>query len=147
MSNSSLSVEIDVEGVIQALSGTKKSLKSIRKQTVGIIAKGVKKTITSAIRSSGLNKRTGELFQAYRYKVKKDGSEANVFPKALNSNSTIYPKAMTLSYGHNGPTERAAQWHIKALGFVDSGRQYIESGNYQRDIDNMVEKQLQKYWG
>lgn len=141
-----LSVQADIAEVQEALAGTSKSMLSIQKQTVGIIAKGTVKAIKTAINST-TEKRTGELSKAYRYKVRKDGSEANVFPKALRSDSTIFPKAMTLSYGHSGPTKRAKNWSIKALGFVQSGQQYVESGGYMNDIEEMVQKQLDKYWG
>lgn len=142
-----LSVELDIKEVQEALSGTSQSLVSIKKQTVGIIARGTAKTVTNAIKATDLNKRTGELLKAYRYKVKKDGSEANVYPKALKSDSTIFPKAMTLSYGHTGPTKRAKNWNIKALGFVQTGKTWVDTGSYMKDVEEMVDKQLTKYWG
>lgn len=141
-----LGIEADVSGAVKALEGTSKSLKSIERQVVGIVARGGVKAIKSAIRTSGLQRRTGELLKAYRYKVKKSGGEANIFPKALNSSSTIYPKAMTLSYGHTGPTRRNSRWEILPRCFVQSGREWIESGKYDRDIERMVQKQLDKYW-
>ncbi len=141
-----LSIEADVSGAQEALAGTSKSLKSIKKQTVGIVARGAVKQIKAVINAT-TQKHTGELSKAYRYKVKRDGSEANVFPKALNSKDTIFPKAMTLSYGHSGETKKAKNWNIRALGFVQTGRAWIESGAYMNDIENMVDKQLHKYWG
>lgn len=141
-----ISIEADIAGAQEALAGTNKSLKSIQKQAVGIVAKGAVKQIKAVITST-TQRRTGELSKAYRYKVKKDGSEANVYPKALNSKNTIFPKAMTLSYGHSGETKRSKNWNIRALGFVQSGKAWIESGSYMNDIENMIDKQLQKYWG
>jgi len=141
-----ISVEADVAGVEEALKGTAKSLVTIKRQAVGIIAKGAVKQIKAVIETT-TEKRTGELSKAYKYKVYKDGSQANVFPKALNSKSTIYPKAMTLSYGHIGPTKRANSWNIKALGFVQSGKAWVDSGAYMPELNNMVDKELDKYWG
>lgn len=141
-----LNIEADVSGAQEALEATNKSLTSIQKQTVGIVARGAVKQIKAVINAT-TQKHTGELSKAYRYKVKRDGSEANVYPKALKSNNTIFPKAMTLSYGHSGPTKRSANWNIRALGFVQSGKAWIASGSYMDDIENMVDKQLQKYWG
>ena len=141
-----LSIEADINQVEQALAGTSKSFETIRRQAVGIIAKGAVKKIKAVIQTS-TQKRTGELLKAYRYKVRRDGTQANVFPKAINSDSTIYPKAMTLSYGHNGKTRRASSWHIKALGFVQSGKAWVDSGAYMPDLENMVDKELNKYWG
>lgn len=141
-----LSIEADVLQVQEALSGTAKSMESIRKQAVGIIAKGAVTQIKAVI-SAKTEKRTGELIKAYRYKVYRDGSQANVFPKALNSNSKIFPKAMSLSYGHSGKTKRASSWHLKALGFVQTGKAWVDSGAYMPALENMVSKELDKYWG
>lgn len=141
-----LSIEAEIDQVEQALSGTSKSFETIRRQAVGIIAKGAVTKIKAVIQSTTA-KRSGELIKAYRYKVRRDGSQANVFPKALNSDSTIFPKAMTLSYGHDGKTKRAANWHIKALGFVQSGKAWVDSGAYMPELENMVDKELNKYWG
>lgn len=141
-----LGIEADINQVEQALSGTSKSFETIRRQAVGIIAKGAVNKIKAVIQAT-TQKRTGELLKAYRYKVRRDGTQANVFPKAINSDSTIYPKAMTLSYGHSGKTARAANWHIKALGFVQSGKAWVDSGAYMPDLENMVDKELNKYWG
>lgn len=141
-----LTVDADIKDVEEALAGTSQSLTSIRKQAVGIIAKGAVKTIKAAI-SSTTQKRTGELSKAYRYKVKRDGSQANVFPKALKTDSTIFPKAMTLSYGHTGKTKRANNWNIRALGFVQSGQAWVDNGGYMNELEEMVDKQLKKYWG
>lgn len=141
-----LSIEAEINQVEQALAGTSKSFETIRRQAVGIIAKGAVTKIKAVIQTSTV-KRSGELLKAYRYKVRKDGSQANVFPKALNSDSTIFPKAMTLSYGHDGKTKRAANWHVKALGFVQSGKAWVDSGAYMSDLENMVDKELNKYWG
>ena len=53
---------------------------------------------------------------------------------------------MTLSYGHSGETKRAKNWTIRAFGFVQRGKAWIESGSYMDDIENMIDKQLQKWW-
>lgn len=148
MANQIISAQVDIEEVQQALSGTSKSLKSIQKSVLRIAAKGTAKQIKAVINTSDLQKRTGELSKAYVYKVKKDGSEANVYPKALTAKDrTIFPKAMTLSYGHEGPTKRAKSWHIAPRGFVQAGQQYAESGSYMNDVQKMIDKELEKYWG
>ncbi len=140
--------QVDIEDVEKALAGTSKSLKSIRKSVLRIAAKETAKRVKAAINTSDLQRRTGELLKAYVYKVKKDGSAASVFPKALSGNgNTIFPKAMTLSYGHDGPTKRASHWHIAPRGFVQAGQQYAESGAYMEEVQKMVNKELEKYWG
>lgn len=143
-----IETQVDIAEVEKALSQTNKSLKSIRKGVLRIAAKETSKKVKAALNTSDLHRRTGELAKAYVYKVKKDGSEANVFPKALvGKDKTIFPKAMTLSYGHDGPTKRAASWHIAPRGFVQSGQQYAESGAYMTEVQKMVDKELEKYWG
>lgn len=142
-----INTEIDISQVEQALAGTSKSLKAIQKSVLRIAAKETAKRVKAAISTSDLHTRTGELAKAYVYKVKKDGSAANVFPKGISGSNTIFPKAMTLSYGHDGPTKRAANWHVAPRGFVQTGLQYAESGAYMTEVQKMVDKELEKYWG
>lgn len=141
-----LGVEVDIKEVQTALAGTSKSIISIQKQALGIIAKGAVSQLKAYIKLS-VHSRTGELAKAYRYKVKKDASQANVYPKAMHSDSTIFPKAMTLSYGHTGPTKTAKNWNVKALGFVQKAKAWVDSGAYDNELQKMVDKTLDKYWG
>ena len=142
-----LATEVDVSAVQDALSETSKSLKSIQRSTLRIVARATAKTVRAAIISSDLHVRTGELRKAYTYKVKRDGSEANVYPRALtNGDRTIFPKAMTLSYGHNGPTKRFRNWRIAPRGFVQRGQQYAENGGYMDEVQKLIDKELEKYW-
>ena len=139
--------EVDVSQVQEALSETTKSLKSIQRSTLRVVASATAKTVRAAIISSDLHVRTGELRKAYTYKLKRDGTEANVYPRALtNGDRTIFPKAMTLSYGHDGPTKRARNWKIVPRGFVQRGQQYAESGDYYPEVQKLIDKELEKYW-
>lgn len=138
---------VDVSAVQEALSETSKSLKSIQRSTLRVVASATAKTVRAAIISSDLHVRTGELRRAYTYKLKRDGSEANVYPRALtNGDRTIFPKAMTLSYGHQGPTKRARNWRIVPRGFVQRGQQYAENGDYMDEVQKLIDKELEKYW-
>lgn len=134
-----LSVEADVSRAQSALSGTTKSLVSISRQTMGIIGRGAVSVVKKEIKAT-TQKRTGELLKAYRYKVKKDGSEVNVFPKGIkNEGREIFPKVMALNYGtKNG--------RLKSRGFVQVSERYAESRAYEADIDKMIQKELAKYW-
>jgi len=139
--------EVDVSAVQDALSETSKSLKAIQRDTLRVVARATAKTVRAAIISSDLHVRTGELRKAYTYKLKRDGSEANVYPRALtNGDRTIFPKAMTLSYGHQGPTKRARNWRIVPRGFVQRGQQYAENGDYMDEVQKLIDKELNKYW-
>ena len=139
--------EVDVSADQDALSETSKSLKAIQRDTLRVVARATAKTVRAAIISSDLHVRTGELRKAYTYKLKRDGSEANVYPRALtNGDRTIFPKAMTLSYGHQGPTKRARNWRIVPRGFVQRGQQYAENGDYMDEVQKLIDKELEKYW-
>ena len=139
--------EVDIAPVQEALSETTKSLKSIQRSTLRVVASATAKTVRAAIISSDLHVRTGELRKAYTYKLKRNGTEANIYPRALtNGDRTIFPKAMTLSYGHDGPTKRARNWKIVPRGFVQRGQQYAESGDYYPEVQKLIDKELEKYW-
>lgn len=144
-----LNATVDVSSVQEALAGTSKGLKAIERQTLRIAARATAKQVRALIVASDLRRRTGELRKAYSYKVKRSGKEAVVFPKALGGGKgdTIFPKAMTLSYGHDGKTERASNWRIAPRGFVQGGQQFAESGAYMDEVQRMVDKELDKYWG
>lgn len=144
--NNPISIEADVSEVVEALSGTAQGLTSIKRQAVGIVARGTVKQIKAFI-SSNAGRITGELAKAYRYKVHKDGSQANVFPKAIHSGNKIVPKVVVQSYGHSGPTKKDRNWDVKAIGFIQAGKAWVESGSYMSDVEKMVDTQLEKYWG
>lgn len=146
-----MTVELEAEGledVRDALSSIGKSMGSVESKVLTVAARGTVKAVKSAIRNSvpKLKRRTGELLKAYRYKARKGKHDAVVYPKALAGSSTIFPKAMTLSYGHSGPTKRASDWHIPARGFVQTGRQYLEAGSYMSEVEAAVQKELDRYW-
>lgn len=142
-----ISVQTDIEDAIKKLSTTPKAEKSIAKQTLGIIGKGTAKRITSAIKGSGLQNRTGELAKGFIYKVKKDGSSVTVYPNTTDWGSKIFPKAYVLSFGHSGSTTRAKSFTVEARGFIQSGRTWAEAGGYKAEVDKMVDKVLNKYFG
>lgn len=137
MSSNFIVVEVEVGEVFEALRGTSKSLKSIQKQSLGIIArkglKALKMRIKETIRHP--ERSTGELQRAYRYKVRKDGSEVNIFPKAKGG-SRIFPKAFMQNYGYEKPK-----------AFVQYAENVIKNHDYENDLQKMVDKTLEKYWG
>jgi hypothetical protein len=132
-----LSVELDISRAQTALSGTSKSLVTISRQTLGIIGRGTVDVVKKEIRAT-TKRRSGELLRSYRYKVKKDGSEMNVFPKGIKGEN-IFSKVMALSYG----TENG---RLRPRGFVQKGNNYIEGSEYEASIDRMIDRELAKYW-
>lgn len=139
-----ISIEADIEQTQKALEKTAKSVSSISATTLRIVAKDAVKVIKATIKNSGLNKRSGELLKCYDYrKSKRNANMFVVYPEALNGEASIFPKVMALSYGSDKRPNR----HLKAFGFVQAGQRAIENGNYKTQIEEMIDKELQKYWG
>lgn len=141
-------VEAEVAEVQKALEGTSKSLTSIQKQALGIIARQGVKTIRQKIRQTIEHKSrsTGELQKAYAFRVKKDASEANIFPKGV-AGSKIFPKAYVQNYGYSGPTARAKEWNVKPKGFIEQTENFLDTSNFEEELGKMIDKVLSKYWG
>lgn len=140
--NDFLSIEADISGAQKALSGTSKSLTSIRNGVLRIVGSYGLKKVKEAIRSSGLKKRTGELNKAYIRKVNTRKGEANLYPVSLNDRKkTIFSKVQALSYG-----AKKGNWELKGAGFVQKGWSAVEGNGYQSEIEKYIDKELQKYW-
>ena len=147
MTGQVIAARVDFTPVQEALAETTKNLKAIQRATLRVVAKATAKQVRAAIVSSDLHVRTGELRKAYTFKVKRDVSGATIFPRALSGGDrTIFPKAMTLSYGHEGPTKRAKNWRIVPRGFVQRGQQYAENGQYMDEVQKLIDKELEKFW-
>lgn len=140
-------VEAEIEAVQNALASTSKSFSSIQKQSLGIIARNAVAKIRQEIKSGIKDKihSTGELQKSYGFRVKKDGSEANIYPRGL-SGSKIFPKAFIQNYGHSGPTSKADNWEVKPKGFIEKTENAIENNSFESDLQKMVDKIFSKYW-
>ena len=141
-------VEAEVSAVQKALEGTSKSITSIQKQALGIIARKGVKDIRQRIRESIIHKdrSTKELQKAYAFRVKKDGSEANIYPKGT-SGSKIFPKAYINNYGYSGATSRAKEWNVAPKAFVQQTENFLDSTSFDAELSKMIDKTLSKYWG
>lgn len=141
-----IDVSVDISYAQKALSGTSKSLVSIRNQVLGIIGKYGVKAVKNAIRTSGLKKRTGELQKAYVRKLNRRKGEENIYPVSLGDRKkTIFSKAQALSYGARNA--KKPKWKITGKGFVQKGWEAVEGDSYRAEIDQMIDKELKKYWG
>lgn len=141
-----IDVSVDISYAQKALSGTSKSLVSIRNQVLGIIGKYGVKAVKNAIRTSGLKKRTGELQKAYVRKLNRRKGEENLYPVSLGDRKkTIFSKAQALSYGARNA--KKPKWKITGKGFVQKGWEAVEGDSYRAEIDQMIDKELKKYWG
>lgn len=155
-----ISIRADIEDVQERLSQTSKSLKSIRRQTVGIAARTTVKQIKTVIRAT-TKRHTGELLKTYGYKVKKDGTSAGIFPKTVSTNNhLILAKIASLSYGNDisinrrkwlqvngkGYFARPKTVHIDPRGFVQSGETFAGTGAYMAEVEKMIQKELDKLW-
>lgn len=139
MAKGFISAEMQVSAAAEALEGTAAGLPKIQRKVLQAAAKGTRQKIVAGIRRT-TKRRTGELLKAYRYKLRKDGSQVNIFPRKATKDSRIFPKAYTLNYGVPGKG-----W--KARGFVEEGERYAESNEWMAQVDKAVQKELDSYWG
>lgn len=161
MSSAFINIKANVEDVQERLSETSKSLKTIRRQTVGIAARTTVKQIKTIIRQT-TKSRTGELRKTYGYKVRKDGYRASIYPKTTGErNHLILAKIATLDQGNdifpdgrtwlqvngNGYYARPKSVHIAARRFVESGEKFAENGSYMAEVEKMIQRELKKHWG
>lgn len=160
MKSNFLSVEADIADVQTALERTGKSLKSIRRQVLGVAARGTAKAVKQSIALTGKGKNS-VLKKAYSYHVKKDGSAANVYPKnygeAKNKNWVV-GLSVIQNYGADVHAKRGRYlvfltkdgWrkmksvHVPARHFIEAGERYAESDNYTQALEAIIAKELQK---
>lgn len=131
-----ITIESDIEQTQKALSYTSKSLKSIENKVLRIINKGTIKAIKSEIRMT-TTRQTGQLLNKSYVQYVKNGV-GKVLLNYKIDRKNLFPKVYTLNYGTKGHKPRS---------FVQKGMQYVENGNYKNDIENMIQKELDKYWG
>lgn len=132
-----ISIESNIKEVQKSLEQTGKSLKTIQKGVLRIVGKGTVKAIKEDIKLK-TTKRTGELLKAYTYKLNRKG-EMKVQLNYKKNGDKIFPKVYTLNYGKEGKN-----WQPRY--FVQTGMRYAENGNYNKEIENYIEKELTKYW-
>lgn len=136
-------IKVDVEPVQKALAETSLNIKSISLKALRVAAQSTANVITQTIRAT-VPRRSGELAKGFRYKRKSGKIEYNVFPKSTEPN--IFEKSAVLSYGYNGATARAKSWTVKPYNFVQTGRSWADSGNYEEEMQKATNKELDKYW-
>ena len=156
-------IKLDTSEVEKALETTILSHKQIMRKTLSAIGKKQAKAFNSAIASS-VGTVSGELRKSYKYKVHVDDEVEKVtfFAKGNNQTKTIYPKLMALNYGATVKPLKKKVLHFQkgsnwftTYGFNLPGKHFLEgawegyagSGAYQTDVENMINKELQKYWG
>lgn len=146
--NKWISVEAEIGEVQKALAGTSRNFTSIQKQALGILARNTVRTLRNAIKTGIKDKSrsTGGLQKAYGFRVKKDGSEANIYPRGA-SGGEIFPKAFVQNYGYEGPTVRAKNWSVKPKGFVQQAELKLQGNDYNSELNKMIDKVLAKEWG
>ncbi len=148
MADGWITVEAEVGEVVRALEGTSHSLTAIQRQALGIIARRGVRKIRGEIRAGILDRRrsTGELARSYGFRVRRDGSEANIYPRGA-AGSGIFPKAFVNNYGYDGATARAGRWSVAPKNFVGRTEDFLRNTNFDGDLEKMVDRALEKYWG
>lgn len=157
-----MSITVDVSAVENALSSTLLNHKQIMRKVLSTIGKNQAKAFNAGITSATAS-RSGELKKSYHYKVKVNDFEEKVtlFAKGKDKSKSIYPKLMALNYGatikplkkkvlhfQRGQWYSAHEVQIRGRHFLEPAWDaYAGSGAYQKDVEEMIEKELKKYWG
>lgn len=164
-----LNVTADINAVADALKQTSKQMPQITNSVMRIIGKGASKEVNRTLKGV-IKGRKGKIGRGYDYQVwnsytygKPRGGHVAVFPKPMQNSRGLEVAVMqTLNAGATITPRRGHKYlHIKGDGFyalsksiriegkhfVERGENYAEHGDYQIDIDKMIDKELKKFWG
>lgn len=148
----SFEIIADFTPVTKALEQTSLSMKSINRKILTHIGKQTVVKVKAGIRStysppSKYYKRTGALVKAWTYTTKKDGSSMTVYPRSIYTGDAARKNrqwaaglSSILSYG-------TSDGRIKPRSFIQKGESYAAGNSYMPDIQNIIDKELTKYWG
>lgn len=154
-----ISIQADVQAVQEALSGTAKSIPAIEKAALRAVAKSVQQKENQLFNTSDFKHGNVLLAHTYSYSMRsvfKVGKVKNgmvsIYPKKYDSsrsNDITRPILSALSYGATY-TEKGKGGYshtIAPRGFIQSAELYAENGDFSQELQNVVDKELDKYWG
>lgn len=156
-------IKSEIQKAQQLLEKTGANQHTIRKKILRTVGSGSAKAIGKQIRQS-TKKKTGEASKAYVYKVKDNQriSHVTMFAYGKDKSKSIYPKIMTLNYGATILPVKGKTLLIKGRGFFARSKSvtitgrfflqkawsaYIESGSFTSDMQKVVDKEIEKFWG
>lgn len=143
-------IQAEMKDVQEALNKTTLSIPSMNRKFLAVIGKKTAETVKTGIKQtysppSKYYKRTGALLRSWTFHAKKDGSQVSVFPRVIATNNNKNRQwavglSSILSYG-------TADGRIKPRAFIQRGENYASSGAYMQEVQKIVDKELEKYWG
>jgi hypothetical protein len=169
MSESFLNISADLEEVQEALAGTSRSIPSIQKSVLRLIGRNTAGEVNKALRGSVKAKANSilagkyehNLRSAFKSTVKKNGQTVSVYPRPIQGGgSLILPVITTLNYGAvinakgsylifktKDGWRKVKSVRITGRHFIEKGDAYVNSDKYKSDVEALINKELNKYWG
>ena len=148
-----ISVISEINEVQEALKETSLSMPQINRKFLSVVGKKTTAVVKTGIRQTysppnKYYKRTGQFMRAWRYKAKSDGSQVSVYPKVIYTDSKGQQKnrqwaaglASILNYG-------TKDGRIIPRFFIQRGEDYANSGAYMPEVQKIIDKELEKFWG
>lgn len=156
----SISIERDFSEALRVLTRLGVERYKIQKRLLGSIGTKGKNEAKKAYSSYGLKKRTGALYKSISRKVYKNGKAVVVEAKARNERGVYYGYALSkgsrirprkgnkdgfLHFSLSGKWIKAKEVKLKERDFIEEPvRKYLESAKFKRDLDALVEKQIER---
>lgn len=147
-----LSIESNLLPVEERLQELGLYIPKLQKKIIQKITAKGKSKLRSAYRRSGLQSKSGKLYAAIYGKAKTEdvgylGIASKQHYKALPNifGADIYPKNSDyLRFQVNGEWKTVRSVHIPAHNFWSAAENYINSAEMQKDIDSVVEKEIDR---
>jgi len=148
-----LNIQVDVSGAEEYLRDTSLTIPQIEKKVLRLVGKLAARQTNTALKSSVHAKSNSVLAHRYPYKMtqtykygKVKNHSLSIFPNKVEGgsrNDLIIPVSMTLNYGYDAGNRRGP--HVVGRGFVQAGENYLQGGRYMPEVQNLVDKEIEKY--
>ena len=168
MSDSLINIEADISNAQDMLKETFLKVPTIESKVLRLVGRLTAKEINKAVKG-GVHSGTSVLI-AHRYPYnmnqmyvygKPKNHEVSVYPHRVQpgrGNDLIIPVSMALNYGATIEAKEkqtlsifAKTWArpvsitIKGRGFVQAGETYAKSSRYSKDVQKLIDRELEKY--
>ena len=146
-------VTAQTEDVQEALRETSLSIPKISRKFLTIIGQKTSAVVKTGIRQtysppSKYYKRTGDFLRAWTYHARKDGSQVAVYPKVIYTTSDGQRKNRQWAAGLSSILNYGTKdGRIKPRSFIQRGETYVESGSYMPEVEKLIDREFEKYWG
>lgn len=152
----------DLDGVKEVLDNFGIALPNLTKRVLGKAGLGTKQSIKKSF-GNYFRKRTGRLYKAVKYKMRKSGNSVAIYSDTtsdgtsrgikygyvLAAGGTILPKNSNyLTFlNHSGEWKKVKSITLEPRRWVETPfESYIGSEKYSADIETIIQQQLDKYF-